>query len=193
MAIGLLDYKKLVGQNFDFLLSEFRYTLLTNPKNSYVVSYACGSVTIDVMYDVDRSFELDIRLSYTDTRIPIESFSLYEIVHAGGGQGFRTPQVADEQSMAYALHNCAMTLKRYGDSLLRQDGFGFRRLSKYRQQRSIDYEIATTVRMLKAEADVAWRNRNYVEVFALLDPIRKHLSNSELKKLKYSQNKFGFR
>lgn len=193
MLIGSLVYRDLVIKNFNFLVSDYGYALLPSSATSYVVSYASGSVTVEAMYDASHSFELDIRLSNTEAGSTIESFSLHEIVHAGGSSRFRTPQVADERPVANALENCAMVLKEYGDNFLRGDFFSFRRLSKYREQRSTEHEISTTVKMVKAKADLAWQKKNYMDVFSLLDSIRKHLSDADLKKLEYCEKKPGIK
>lgn len=191
--ISSLDYENLVVQKFEYLVTDYGYTLLSCPENSYFVSYVAGGVTVEVMYDACRSHELDVRLSYAETRYPIESFSLYEIVQMGGSDGFRTPQVVDGQSVSKALENCAMTLKKHGDKLLRGDKFNFRRLSKYRDQQSTKNAITTKVRMVRADVEIAWKNGNYINVFSLLDSIREHLSDAELKKLAYSRKKAGIK
>lgn len=193
MAISSLVYKNLVNQSFEFLVSVYGCTLLPSSKNSYFETYASGDITVDVMYDANRSFELDVRLSYLGTGSPNESISLHEIVHAGGVHGFRTPQVVDERSLASAVENCAMVLKEYGSNYLRGDHFSFRRISKCREKQSIDYGIARDVRMVKAEAEVAWQKKNYMDVFSLLDSIRIYLSDADLKKLEYSQKKSGIK
>lgn len=181
-----------VLSTFTFLISEYGFNCVK--KEQYFVRYESTKVFIDLTFDGTRSYELGLEIgkkgvSYSEGEL---SFSLGEIlrcIEAPEYEKYDCVQVTTPELLDKFLSTYAELLYRYAKDLLTGSESFFRRLSQCRDKKCAAYEIETKLQQIRPLAEIAWREKDFTKFTKLLIPIKKHLSYSELKKLKYAQER----
>jgi hypothetical protein len=187
-----LDFPAAARASFAFL-AELGFNLTTAEMT--FVRYESPRVFVNV-YHGRASYELNVEVGLrADTpSSPENPFSIGEIVElqSGGLRHFRPPQVTTADGVRKSTAQLAELVRDYAGEALRGDADFFTRLSLLRVKKSDAYLKDSRLSRVRAEADKAWRERDYEKFISLYQPLTDDLSPAELKKLslakKYSKH-----
>jgi len=153
-----------------------------------LLRYETEDVFLVVSYDARRSFELSLNLGQKNLSVE-RSFNFGEVLRS-----VKAPedvpssyQVTSEEALMPFLDKLAESLRRYGASLLQNDAAAFARLSRLRERECDQYALERDLREARAEADSAWRRKDYLAVVKALKPLRAALTAVEVGKLEFAE------
>lgn len=158
----------------------------------HALRYETAQVFVAIEWDA-RSGELNVYLGLQPKKGErADAFSLGDLLSMEQmGKPSRTMpfQVADESRLEPFLKELATEMRAHAAPALYGDRMYFRRLEAFRHAQSQAYMRDMELRHIRAEAEKAWRERNYDEVARLYTSIEHDLSESERGKLAYAKQR----
>jgi hypothetical protein len=187
--MGDLGLQAQAEKQFAFLLQESGYRCVVS--TPYRVRFESSKANVDIVFDGNRSYELTLLLSRARlTGAPPASFTIDEVLRLRGAPEaahFSLVQVTTPQKLAEFVAQFANLLRRYGRDVVAGDDDAFRDLAEQRSQEAEAYGRQRDVRVARAKAQIAWREKNYAGVVEALRPVRSTLTASEIRKLEFAE------
>ena len=186
-----LGFQAQVEKHFDFLSSERGYTCVGS--NPHRVRFESPTTYVDVVFDRDRSYELCLMIRIAGSADG--PFTMEEVLRLRGAPemaSFSLVQVTSQESLAKWMAKFAETLLAYGDDLIEGNEVGFAALARQRRQDVEAYAVQLDLRAARADAELAWRRKDYAGVIKSLKPLRDELTAAEVKKLEYAERSLGY-
>ena len=173
---------------FEFLESEFGFSRsYAGPER---VTYAALNMEVHVLFDLQRSFELNVTIALDDetTMPPGEPpFSLGEVLRtldAPEAARLGHVQVSNQPTLESFLDAMASALRKHGSGLLRGDATVFRALALNRSTECKAYEDERELAHQRGLANHAWEKRDFDAVVTALSSLKLELlTESEKKRL----------
>lgn len=187
-----VSFAREAKHRFDPVAKKFGLSFVTS--NEREVRYENDKLFFNVNFDIGRSFELGVEIGKKDVRYPGPPFSLQEILRlrkseeAGSILSFLA---SSEKKFKNILDLLASLTVKYAADFLMNGEFSFKQLEKFRNQESIEFELASQLRHVRSLAEEAWSVRDYASVVRELMPIETHLSPAEKKLLDLSREELG--
>jgi hypothetical protein len=189
---GQLGFKDAVLSSFGFL-----HTYELNPVEEEVtfIRYESAVVFVNV-YHGRGSFEIAVEIGRLDRT---ERYGLDYIVswagkQAWGSEGFGRGtmfQVSTRNGVRNIVPKVAELVKKYGDPFLSGQPAFYDELQKANERASVAYEQEQMLNRIRAEADAAWKARDFARVAELLQPVRACLTEVASKRLAYAEKHVG--
>ncbi len=154
------------------------------------ITYLSSVVRLDILFDTNRSFELDVTIcldAHLLSRPSEPSFNLGEILRAAAAPEaarFRCVQITTQSSLELFLSEMAKLVRKYGGKLLEADMAEFHRLAQRREDECQKYADETNLNRARNASADAWKKRDYVAVVKALSSVAAELlSESDKKRL----------
>jgi len=171
---------------FQFLC-DAGFTITDRAANALHYENARSFVTIS--WD-PRSGELNLYVGIgRDTGEPNDRFTLTDLLameKADLPEASRPFQVADEGALRGCIERLANDLRLYGQPVMTADPMYFRCLRTFRTKQSRIYMRDMELRRVRAEAETAWRKRDFPAAARLFNSMMDDLTDAERAKLEYS-------
>jgi hypothetical protein len=176
-------------RHFGFLASENGYRCVES--SPYRVRFQSPSVFIELVFDGNRSYELDLLVGQTVPKESgITSFSISEILRlrrAPEAAQFSLVQVTSSEALASFVAQLAHLLQTYGGDIICGNDKSFVELAEHRQKEVKAYALERDLRMVRAKAEAAWSKKDYRAVVLALKPFRAALTATEVGKLEFAE------
>lgn len=176
-------------RHFGFLVAENGFHCIES--TPYRVRFQSPSTFVELVFDGNRSYELGLlvgKASSAGTGNP--PFSIDEILRLRGAEEagrLSLIQVTSSEAMASFVAQLAQVLRSYASDFLAGNENSFAELAEQRQKEIKAYAIERDLRMARAEAEKAWRNKDYSTVVRVLSPLRAGLTATEVGKLEFAE------
>jgi len=185
--LGLSDQAQ---QHFGFLATEkhYRNTELT----PYRVRFESPTTFVELVFDGNRSYELGLLVGKISSGNP--PFSVDEILRlrrAPEAGTFSLVQVTTREGLATWVEKLAQVFRTYGSDFIAGNEQSFAELAEQRRKEVQDYALERDLRMARAEAEAAWRKKDYAAVVTALRPLRAALTAAEVGKLEFAEKQCG--
>jgi hypothetical protein len=189
MDLGL---QIIATREFDFLNTEFGFRCVK--AGPWLVRYESKSVFVNIHFDGNRSYEFGCELGRNDDfrgslKVP---FDIGEIIRSKGYSGKYIPssfQITNSESLKKFAKKLANCLKHNAHEFLDGSIDAFNKVADFRDKECEVYALETDLKLMRSQLDTAWQKKDYSKVIELLTPLKDNLTQSELKKLKYSLRK----
>jgi len=176
-------------RHFDSVAQQFGMSCAVS--NEREVRYENDGVFLVVNFDNGRSYELGVDIGRKKSTQPERPFSLTEVLRlrsVADAASIDGIMISDATRLGDALARlAALTLRHASDFLMGSD-FSFAQVAKLREKESDAYALAGSLRSARAKSEAAWSKRDYRAVVNSLEPLEKHLSPAEKKRLDYSRD-----
>jgi hypothetical protein len=157
------------------------------------VRFESANVFVELVFDGNRSYELGLLFGLKrSARIGVVSFSIAELLRLRGAEEadrFSLIQVTSPESLASFVEQLAKMLRTYGSDIILGNEEIFAELAEQRQREVKAFALEGKLRMARAQAERAWRNKDYATVVAVLAPLRSALTPSEIGKLEFAEKR----
>ncbi len=171
-----------------FVFLEDKHGFCIRERGRSTVIYESPMIVASLFYDDQRSFEVSLGLRRKSDPQPLFAFD--EILRSldvpstiwAFGSTART--LADAQRL---IEKMAAIMASYATPLLEGDNRAWERIAEQRRKESQNYALERDLRMARAEADVAWRKKDYASVVRALKPLRAALTATEIGKLEFAE------
>jgi hypothetical protein len=186
-------FRRFAVEAFGFLVD--RYALSLARAGPTKVVFEGKLVRVEVAYDADRSFELDVIVTLLDELAemrPEPGYRLREILSAMGApeaSRFEVIQVEAADTLERSLHEMAAALDQYAGELLLGSVAAFRRVGRTRDEACRVYRDERELANARARAAEAWRAGRYAEVVQALSTVASLLSPSDIKRLRIARRR----
>lgn len=183
-----LRFAENAKAEFDFLESE--YGLCATETAQTLVRYESPSLIV-VVYHGRSSYEVGVEITPRGIRREGEQpFSLDDLVALCGRRdllpaGFL--QASTEEAVRISVARAAAIVRECGGKALRSDPFELRRLTVLRSERAQLHALERRLAAVRADAENAWRERDYRRVEELYRAVEPHLTAAEIGRLNYAR------
>jgi hypothetical protein len=181
--------------HFDFLITEKGYKCAESTPHR--VRFESSSVFVEIVFDGNRSCELALLVGKAALdKKGQPPFSIDEIVRlrrAPETERFSLIQITSREALARFVEKLARLLRTYASDLLDGSVLRFAALLRQRNSEVKRYAVDQSLRIARAEAEAAWYRKDYEAVIKAIEPFRKALIPSEIKKLSFSKKHCGNR
>lgn len=182
-----LGLKAHAERSFGFLLLERDYKCTES--SPYRVRFESATVFVELVFDGDRSYELGLLVGKGDAYSP--PFSIDEILRlrrAPDAALFSLIQVTTDEAMAMWVQKLAEALRTHGGDFIARDSTSLAELADHRSKDARTHALELNLRAARADADAAWRKKDYWTVVKSLKPLRAALTAAEVGKLEYAES-----
>jgi hypothetical protein len=186
----LIPFSIEAKRNFDRVASSHGLSFVSADERR--VRYEGNDVFLNVNFDNGRSFELCIEIGLRIQGGTVPPSSLAEILrlrNVSSGANVDGLMVSNTTKLTGCLCLLADLTLRHADDFLSGSALSFAQVAKLREKEIITHAIHRELSYARARAEQAWRIKNYAAVVAALEPVKFHLSPSEVKRLDYSRGK----
>lgn len=183
MDRSYLNFEEEVRKAFAFLIEKGFYEVEALPT---LLRYRKGGVEVDV-YHGRQSYEIGAGVSAFGTR-----YEISEIIYAVDpktGKNFHYTATTTQEGVVSGLEKLSLLMKRYGIEAIEGDSKFFSMLENQRKLRAEEYAIDVLAEQLRPQADEAFRQRNYSKAAELYSLIKQRLSQTEIKKLNFAEQR----
>lgn len=177
---------KYVQDQFDFLIKEYTFTKY-NCNNNMAI-YKSQEVMIKLVYDNQRSFEINcyISLISSNNEYDIGSILNYKDINEEYYIN-HICQASTNESLKYCIKLYATLLSKYFDNFLKGDRSEFSLLENFCQTKYENLAKEKEVKNIKKEITIAWNIQDYSRVARLSFKIIDNLTLAEHKKMEYAK------
>lgn len=187
-----LTFKKCALREFNFLINDYGFRCTHS--DTYHVRFESKVVFVEIHYDGQRSFEMDFSLGllgdlYEGKERPFYLAELIEFSTPDDDQKFPIMQASKPEKIVRLMPKLADLAKAYAKEFLFGDEIRFKNLSDLREKKCNQYVLEKKLKDVRAAVQKAWDDRDYARVIELYEPVRKHITPSELKRLEYCNNR----
>ncbi|HEU5233726.1 MAG TPA: hypothetical protein VFU50_12760 [Terriglobales bacterium] len=182
-----LGFREAVLSSFKFLSDAGFHPV---EKQTTFVRYESSEVFVNVFHG-RASFELGLEIGRL--REPKRTLSLYDIVAWAGGEKTEDLgqhvafQVSSREDVQKFVPKLAALAKKYSAPFLRGDHAAFDSAFAIQSERWEKYVTKVNLSGVRKSAEAAWQAKDYAQVVALYDTMRKNLTEVEAKKLSYAE------
>jgi hypothetical protein len=172
--------------HFGFLVSERGYQCTESIP--YRVRFESPSTFVELVFDGNRSYELGLLVGKTGSENP--PFSIGEILRlrsAAEAGSFSLVQVTTSDALATWVEKLAQVFRTYGGDFIEGNESSFGELAEQRRKEVQNYALERDLRAARAEAEGAWRKKDYAAVVKALKPLRAALTAAEVGKLEFAE------
>lgn len=183
-----LGLQAQVEKHFDFLVSERGYRCVES--NPHRVRFESPATYVELVFDGDRSYELSLlvgKIGSADAPFAMEE--VLRLRDAPEVASFSLVQVTTQESLAKWIAKLAEVLLAYGDDLIEGNEVGFAALASQRRRDVQEYALQRDLQAARADAELAWRRKDYAAVIKSLKPLRTALTAAEVKKLEFAERR----
>lgn len=176
----------LADRYFQFLVAGHGYRRAA--ASPYLVVYESPTTRISIFHDEVRSHELRLSVGARDGDGP--PFSIGEILrfrNAPEAATLALIQVPAVEDLDPWIEKLAHALGRYAGDLIAGDARSFAELTAFRHREVERYALERALRAARADAEAAWRRKDYAAVVEIFGPLRSALTPSELVKLRIAE------
>jgi hypothetical protein len=181
-----LHFREEAEVAFRFLERDYGFRLVENDETS--LRYESPEGVFVNVYHGRSSYELKFEVGRLDSAATDERFYPVDFVELSGVSEESFFQASNAERVRRYLPELARVLAEHGSSALRGDPFVFKRLRDIQASRSDSLLLSWKLADARAEADAAWRDKNYSRVVQAYEPLKEHLMPSERKKLDYAKS-----
>ncbi len=197
-----LKFKSSVLKAFDPIIRKYGYNLAESVDNNFSVSLISEKVSIDVTYEYQKGYDLDICFSLLDSTVvlsedPFDIYTLYNVFNVPESLillwgGLAAPT---SSKLAICLDKTCEILLQYCQPILAGEEQAFKLVDQFMQEsvdRHIDeYNFRMQYGSKIEKADQAWKEKRYKDFFNLLDSpqITLHLTELQKKKMLFALKK----
>lgn len=178
-----LQFKKEVLAAFAFL--ESNYNFRCTKASDYVIRFEHENIYIEIIHD-RLSFETFVQVG--SIKDDTECYDLNDVFHLDVSD--KTKNIFYQSSNPSGVKKCikhlADAVKYYSEMLINEYEETFKSLSIARTKQSEEYMLEMELSQARENAAKAWKSKDYEQYIKVFSPLQKHLSKSELKKLKYA-------
>jgi hypothetical protein len=181
-----LRFAEAVEEAFDFL-REHEFTPVQSDPT--FVRFESKSTYVNV-YHGRLSFEIGLEIGLQGDRSKEASHSMSEIIRLVEPEKlaeYRDYAACTVTDVAEGVRRLAALFRRYIDAGILDDGGFFERLRRSHTAAVDNYWREMDLARVRRELDAAWHAKNYAKVIEVLEPLREHLSSTELRKLEYAK------
>lgn len=180
-------------RHFGFLVSEKGYRCTES--TPYRVRFESPTAFIELVFDGDRSYELGLLVGKTGVAgSGNHPFSIDEILRlrrAPEAERFSLVQVTSSEALASFVAQLAQMLRSHGTDFVTGNERSFSELAEQRRREVQNYALERDLRAARAEAEAAWRGKDYASVVKALKPLRAALTVTEVGKLEFAEKQCG--
>lgn len=187
-----LDFAGPAKISFNFLVTEYNFKLVQ--ANDFLILYESDKIFVNVRFDNDRSYELDVELGERDALFNGRErpFSLTEVLRLKGApakDSYRCIMTSTQPVLVKFIAGLADRLKRYGAEFLDADKMAFEQLGDQREREGLAYAADQESTAVRRAVKDAWKEKDYHKIVELYESIEPHILPSERKKLEYARKK----
>lgn len=187
-----LTFKNCALKEFNFLVNEYGFRCIKS--DTYYLRYESNIVFVELHYDGQRSFEMDFSIGllddlYEGRERPFYLVELIKLLAPNDDDDYRLMQASTPEKISHLLPKLANLVKIYAKEFLSGNKTRFKDLSDFRENRCNQYAMEKTLKDLRVAVQKAWEDEDYARVIELYEPVKKHITQSERKKLKYCHNR----
>lgn len=169
------------------------YDYAPSSSDAYRVRFERPTSYVEVTYDAGRSHEVSIWLgeSPADPEPPLELADVLQATECNAEdiRSVALIQTSDADALDRLLERAAALLRECSGRLLGNGHDAFVLARAIRSERAAAYTAELRHHGVLAEADAAWRQKEYGRVHDLLSPIRDALGPSERRRLEFAEKK----
>ncbi|MBX3173811.1 MAG: hypothetical protein KF709_05330 [Gemmatimonadaceae bacterium] len=175
-------------QNFEYLVTEHGFRLAESEPNR--VRFESETVYVEVTYDGHRSYELDLLVGRVGSEeAPFRIDEIVKLRQADKAYSSSLVQVTTAEALSSKLEQLARLLSEFGRDFISGHEGSFREAAMQRSNDVDRYARERALRAARAEAEEAWRKKDYHRFVMLMRPLRAHLSDEELSKLEVAERR----
>ena len=119
--------------------------------------------------------------------------NIIEVMGASAETGYTFFQASTPEKVKSLVSRLADLLKQYGKAALTGDPLFFSKLRDDTARKSDDYLKQIQLSRVREQVAQAWRQKNYLKVVELYEPVRDDLTPAEVKKLEYARKHVSMR
>jgi hypothetical protein len=180
-----------VFESFRFLVQNYGFAIVKH--DATFVRFESKVVFVNV-YHGRGSYELGVEIGElrTNESIPEFGYTLREIIllsDVAVGSKFRPYQIDKPELVKAYVAATADLVQKYAHSALVGDGDVFDKLSEVQLNKSNEYLKSIELSKVRADCDIAWREKNYEQLVKRYEAVKDDLTPSEIKKLEYARRK----
>lgn len=180
-------FNSLARSAFKFLAESYGLWIMESRSN--YLRFENEDVIVVISYDNTRSYEINLDLGIQKQHPNLFSFDEFlrsrQVPLEEMPEGY---QVKGDEAIDQLVFKMADLLQRYGSDLLHGNIKEWRCLSELRLKESLDYAKKHELNHVKAEAESAWKAKEYERFIRILSPWQEHLSSSDLMRLEYAKS-----
>ena len=185
-----LGLQAQAAKYFGFLVENLGYRCTES--TPYNVRFESLEVVVELVFDGNRSYELGLlvgQLSLERSGVP--SFSIDDILrlrHAPEAERYSLVQVTSAEALSRFVEELSRMLRVYASDFIQGTSESFAEVGRLRQREIRDYAHQRDLRTARADAEEAWRAKDYARVVTALAPQRNALTRSEVLKLQFAED-----
>lgn len=176
-------------RHFGFLLLGKGYRCTES--TPYRVRFDSPGAFIELVFDGNRSYELGLLVGKAGGESSgTHPYSIDEILRlkrAPEAERFSLVQVTSTEALASFVAQLAEMLRSHGTDFITGNEKSFSELAEQRRREVQNYAIERDLRAARAEAESAWRVKDYAAVVTALRPLRGALAAAEVGKLEFAE------
>jgi hypothetical protein len=179
-----LGLQTQVEKHFGFLISEKNYKC-TATTSSYV-RFESPTTFVAIVFDGNRSFELDLLIGKTGSENP--TFTIGEVLRLRGvSEREIFSQVTTAEALSVGITKLAQAIRLYAEDFIIGNKKSFAELAKQRTRECENYALERNLRIARAEVEKAWHKKDYELVVKNFKPFRAALTATEVGKLEFAE------
>ena len=185
-----LVFKKCVLEKFDFLVSQYGFKC--KQADLYYLRFESDTVFAEFHYDGQRSFEMDFSIGllgdlYDGKERPFYLAELVRFSDKEKKEDYKLMQASTPEKVIKLVLKMASLVEVYAKDFLSGNKFCFKALSDFREKECDKYVLEIELKDIREAVQKAWKQKDYVCVVKLYEPVKDHITESEYKKLEYSR------
>ena len=159
----------------------------------YRVRFESPEVFVELVFDGNRSYELGLLVGQLSSeRSGVPPFSIGEILrlrHAPEAEQYSLVQVTSEEALATFVEELSLMLQTYAFDFIAGRSDSFAELGREREREVRVYALERDLRLARADAEEAWRAKDYPGVVRALSARRGTLTRSEIRRLQFAEDR----
>lgn len=185
-----LVFANHVHESFEFLILKYGFQCASS--SEHCVRYENDRVFVNVRYDKERSYELDVEVGqknvlFNGQERPFNLGEVLRLKEVEAKEQYTFLQASNQQDLVGAIRRLASLLDIYASELLQGDQFAFKALANLREREGRQYALEKELQFIRSDADKAWEAKDYAKMVRLYSPVEQLLTPAEKKKLEYAK------
>jgi hypothetical protein len=186
-----LGFTPEVLSTFHFLTQDYCFKPVKTDLT--FVRYESDLIFVNI-YHGRRSYELGVEIGKLekDSSVPEIGYTIGEIMDFVGVRNdlkFTFFQSSNKDQIKVLLKKLAAYVRDYAGEILNGNLEILMRVQMLQQEKSDAYIKEMNLRHIREKADVAWRQKDYIKLVELYNPVAEDLTSVEVKKLEYARKK----
>ena len=183
-------FNKCVLEKFDFLVSQYGFKC--KQEDLYYLRFESDTVFAEFHYDGQRSFEMDFSIGllgdlYDGKERPFYLGELVRFFDKEKKEDYKLMQASTPEKIIGLVPKMASLVEVHAKDFLSGNKFSFKALSDFREKEFNKHALEIELKNIREAVHKAWKQKDYVCVVKLYEPVKDHITESEYKKLEYSR------